>query len=70
MQYHKMQGVLKCPNCDQTMQGVSISYHHYKCLSCGTEVNGLGIRTNQGFEQIVGAICVIGFLALFVSILK
>jgi len=70
MQSQKIRNGLKCPNCDQAMQGYSISYHNYKCLRCGTEVNGLGVLTNQGLEQVVGAICLIGLLALFINILR
>jgi ribosomal protein L37AE/L43A len=70
MQYQKMRSILRCPNCDQAMQGYSVSYHHYECSCCGTEVNGLGVRTNQGFEQVIGGMCLIGLLALFAHILK
>jgi len=70
MQYQRIQSELRCPNCDQTMRGYSISYHHYKCASCETEVNELGIRTNHEFEQVIGALCLVGFLALLASILK
>lgn len=70
MQQEEVQKIVLCPKCGQTMRGHSVSYHHYGCSNCGIELNGLIVRTNQDFGQVMGAICVMGLFALFVSILK
>lgn len=61
---------LSCPDCGQAMQGYSIDYRHYKCSGCGAEVSGLAVVTSSGFEQVIGALCVVGLIALFASLLK
>ena len=61
---------LSCPGCDQAMQGYNIGYRHYKCSGCGAEVSGLAVVTNSGFEQVIGAICLVGLIALFASLFK
>jgi hypothetical protein len=44
--------------------------HSYQCFDCGTKVNGLAVVTNTGFEQIIGAICIVGIITLFASLLS
>ena len=70
MQIQKMQTGLRCPNCEQNMQGYSVTYHNYNCSRCGTGVEGLVVRTNSGIEQFIGALCVVGLIVLFANILK
>jgi DNA-directed RNA polymerase subunit RPC12/RpoP len=69
MQDMKIRTSLRCPDCGQAMQGCSVSYHNYKCSNCGNEVTGLAVVTNSGFEQAIGALCLAGLIALFVSVL-
>jgi len=68
MQQQKTRTGVRCPNCNQFMQGYSISFHNYNCSNCGTEIRGLGITANQGLE-VIGAICLVGLLVLFISAL-
>lgn len=70
MQDLKMRTGLRCPDCGQDMKGYSIGYHSYQCSDCGTKVNGMAVAANTGFEQIIGAICIVGIIALFASLLK
>jgi len=70
MQYQKVQRGVRCPNCNDEMQGCSISYHYYRCPNCETELNGLGIIATQGFEWVIGVICLVGLIVLFFDSLK
>jgi DNA-directed RNA polymerase subunit RPC12/RpoP len=70
MQDLKIRNGLRCPDCGQAMQGYSIDYRNYKCSGCGTEVNGMAVLTNGGFEQVIGALCLVGLIALFATLLK
>lgn len=69
MQQIQIGSEMTCPKCKQAMQGYSVSYHHYKCSKCDNEFFGLAIKSNQ-FEQIIGAICLIGFVFIFAAMLK
>ena len=66
----KIRNDLSCPDCGQVMQGYSIDYRNYKCSGCGTEVNGLAVVTNCGSEKVIGALCLVGLIALIASLLK
>ena len=69
MQQIQIGSGMTCPQCKQAMKGYSVSYHHYNCPQCGNEFFGLAIKSNQ-LGQIIGAICLIGFVSIIAAMLK